>query len=524
MRTFVRMVSNDGNYIFITGSEERSKMVSAVTNLGANAAKRYLDINSAKSTRATEELASGLRASNPSYDPSSSAVGYSLTANVQSLGQASRNVAQATAMIQMATGTLGATADVLTRMKEITVSANSDTVGASQRSMMDQEFQQLANQIDRNANSARWGGNSLFAGSVGATTHNGSISQSESGLTAQANAFAASINATSRGFINGTASGATVVAEGSLYNVSITVGNQTFQNIVSAPVAGGTLALVSTSNSNNVIVLDYDAAPVTGITNATTFQSNLRALLGVNATSGGTATFYSLSSNAAVSTSGSMTVTGGAGTTAGTWALTYTGASAGGTGTFSISNGIENYSQTVSNTSTNAMAQTVSFSNGLTVALTNAFDGTANVAQETYVVAAGTAVTQNFQYAEKASDILSVSFNGAGTAALGLVGANVTTKANAVSASGILDSALNQIETQIAQLGGKASQLNFMSDTLMISIQNQTAARGAFVDANIADSMLSLQRFKGLGAMAGTVFTQSLNAQREMTQMVQSVQ
>lgn len=499
-------------------------MVSAVTNLGANAAKRYLDINSAKTTRATEELASGLRASNPSYDPSSSAVGYSLTATVQSLGQAQRNVSQATAMIQMATGTLGATADVLTRMKEITVSANSDTIGAAQRLMMNQEYQQLLNQIDRNASSARWGGNSLFTGAVGATTHNGAVTQAAAGLTAQANAFAATLNASSRGFINGTASAATVLAEGSLYNVSVTVGNQVFQNIVNAPTAAGTLTLVSTSNVNNVIVLDYDGSSVAGITNAATFQSNLQALLGVNATSGGTATFYSLSSNAAVSTSGAMTVAGGAGTTAGTWALSYTGASAGGTGTFSISNGAENYTQTVANTSTNAMAQTVSFSNGFTVTLTNAFDGTANVAQETYVVAAGTSITQNFQYAEKSTDVLSVSFNPAGLSALGIGGSNVTTNANAALASVLLDGALNTVETQIAQLGGKASQMNFMIDTLMISIQNQSAARSAFVDANIADSMLSLQRFKGLGMMAGSVFTQSLNAQAQLTQMVQNIQ
>jgi len=499
-------------------------MVSAVTNLGANAAKRYLDINSAKSTRATEELASGLRASNPSYDPSSSAVGYSLSATVQSLGQAQRNVTQATAMIQMATGTLGATADILTRMKEITVSANSDTVGASQRSMMNQEFQQLLNQVDRNASSARWGGNSLFTGGAGATAPSGAVTMTQSGFTAQANAFAATLNASARGFINGNATAATVAAEGSLYNVSVTVGNQVFQNIVNAPVISGTLALVSTSNVNNVIVLDYDGTAVTGITNAATFQSTLRGLLGVNATSGGSATFHSLSTNAAVSTNGSMTVAGGSGTTAGTWALSYTGAAAGGTGMFSISNGAENYNQTVSNTSTNAMAQTMTFSNGLSVTLTNAFDGTANVAQETYVVAAGTAVTQNFQYAEKSTDVLSVTFNGAGSNSLGLAGATVTTSANAALASSLLDGALNTVETAIAQLGGKASQLSFMSDTLMISIQNQTAARGAFVDANIADSMLSLQRFKGLGAMAGSVFTQALNAQANMTQMVQNIQ
>ena len=54
-------------------------MVYSVTNLGANASRRYIEINSGKEGNATEELAAGLGASNPSYDPSSSAVGYRLT-------------------------------------------------------------------------------------------------------------------------------------------------------------------------------------------------------------------------------------------------------------------------------------------------------------------------------------------------------------------------------------------------------------------------------------------------------------
>lgn len=496
-------------------------MVSSVTNLPANAAKRYLEINNMKMTRATEELASGLRASNPSYDPSSSAVGYSLTANVQSLNRASRNVSQGQSMIQMSTGVLGATSDTLTRMKELTVSSNSDTIGPEQRSMMDEEFQQLLDQVTKNALGTRWGGISLFSGGAGSATHSGAVAEAQNGMTAVANAFAATLNANSQGFITGVATAATVRANGGLYDVSVTVGNQTFTGTVPV-VDSGTLTLTSTVDSGNVLILDYDAAATTGITDAATFQTSLQTLLGINATSGSAAAFYSLSTNDAVATGGAMTVVAGAGTTAGLWALSYTGAAAGGTGVFKITNGAESYTQSVL-TSAAAMAQTINFSNGMNITLTNAFDGTANVAQETYFVTEGTGINLSFQYAEKATDVLGMTFNGVTAAALGLVGQDIKTRPNAARASLVIDAALTQVGTQIAQLGGKATQLTFMKDTLMINIQNQIAARASFVDADIAESMLNMQNYKGLSQVAGTVFTQALNEQANLTQMVQNV-
>lgn len=495
-------------------------MVSAATNLGANAAKRYLEVNTQKATRATEELASGSRASNPSYDPASSAVGYRLTANVQSLGQASNNVAQATAMIQMATGALGATQDVLTRLKELTVKANTNTVGDSERKMMNEEFQQLLNQVDVNAVNARWGGVSLFTGGAGAATHSGAVAEAATGLVAVANAFTNAMNATnSQGNIDGFANDATVVANGALYDVSVDLGDgKIFKGTVAAPVAGALLTLTSVGDPSTSISFTYDAA-VTAITNAATFQTSLRALLGIGV--GATrASFVSLSTNAAAVTGGSLTFNAGSGTDAGKWALTSSYNATAGEVTFRVSNGTEYYTSTVN--ASNNMTTTVSFTNGINLAL-NAFDGTANLAQETFTVAEGTAISQAFQYGEKATDMLDVTFKGATTSALAISGLNILTMGNAQAASLLIDGAQDQVGAMIAELGGKAAQLGFMADTLKISIQNQSAARSTFIDANIAESMLTLQRFKGLASVASSVFTQALNEQSNLTSMVQQL-
>lgn len=488
-------------------------MVSSVTNLGANASKRFIEINAQGTQKATEELASGSLVSNPANNPSAASVGYALTSNVVSLQQANRNVSQASSLLQMASGVMGATSDILTRLKELTVSASSDTIGTAQREQLNVEFQRLLGQIDINAQGARWGGISLFTGGAGAATASGTVTEAAFGLTAVANAFAATLNTgATQGLVSGVATDATVTAKGALYTVSVTIGNQTYKADVNAPAVSGVLALTSTTDANNVVAFNYDGTAVTGITDAATFQTTLRGLLGIGSTTTTTASFVAGSTAAAT-----VTLSAGSGTAPGQYALTYTAS----TGTFRISNGKDIYTTTVSSP-TNSMTGSVTFNNGISLALA-AFDGTANLAQATYSVAAGTSVNLSFQYAEKSTDVLSVSFNGAQVSNLGLTGTNILTTTAAATASAAIDVALQSVGTQIANLGGNKSQLSYMSNTLGISIQNQQAARSSFIDTNIADSMSDLQKFRGLGQVAGSVFTLALNDAANLTNLVQSL-
>ena len=491
--------------------------VSIATNLGALSAQRYMQSNNARVTRATEDLASGSRVSNPSYDASSAAVGYSLNAKTQSLMQASRNIAQASAEIQMASGALGATEDVLVRMKTLTAQANSATIGDAERNMVQKEFSLLLEQVDLNAQNARWGDTSLFSGGAGAVTASGVVAEGVTGLTAVANGFAATINAASQGMISGIATSATVTTNGGLYDVSVQVGAQTFKATVPAPTAGGTLTLTSTTDSGNSIVLNYDAAAVTAFDGtAATFQTNLQTLLGVNTAA--KAVFSSLGT-----TAGGMadvTFAPGTATSPGTWALTYQGSAAGGTGTFKVTNGTESYQTKV--TTAASMTSNITFNNGIKLSLA-AFDGTSNKAQELYNIASGSSISQTIQYGEKASDMLTLTFNSVSTIGLGLTGISVSTQVDAQAASGAIDTAIQSVSTTIASLGGKLSQLSFMADTNSITTQNLTSARGVFVDTDISDAMLQMQKFKGLSEISRSVFTDALNQQSQLAQMVQQV-
>ncbi|WP_032112603.1 flagellin [Candidatus Paracaedibacter symbiosus] len=494
-------------------------MVSSVTNLGANAARRYIDVNSAKANTATQQLASGINVSNPSYDPSSAAVGYSLSANIASLQQASRNVSQATSIIQLATGFLGASQDVLTRMKQLTVAANSGSVSSAELQMMNQEFQKLLNQIDNNANNARWAGISLFSGGGGTVTAGAAVVAAPgtvAGGSGAVGTYFGQINtagiAGSQGMITGVASDATVTANGALFDISITVGNQTFKG-TTAGAAAGTVILTSATDSGNSISLPIAAAFGT----AAATQTDLQTVLGIPA---GLNAVFSSANTTAGGMAGVTSVTAGAGTTAGAWALSYT--VAGGNGSFKITNGTEVYTSTATATG-NIPGSTVTFTNGMTLNLAAGFASGASIAQEIYDVSAGTSITQSFQYAEKSTDVLQVTFTGANVAALQLSGQNILNSAAATLASNAIDAAAQTLGSQIGTLGGQASEFKFMTDTLRINIENSSAAKSTFTDADIAQSMEDLQTYNGLGQISQTVFTKALNDQSNLVQMVQGV-
>lgn len=494
--------------------------ISAATNMGAMSAQRFLESNSSKTSRATEELASGSRIANSAYDPASAAIATRLSATIQTVAQASRNTSQAVSMLQLASGVLDSQSSVLQRMKVITAQSNTDTIGATERAMLDQEFQQLLSQVDTNASVAsRWGGTALLNGGAGTLSNSGSVTGGATGIAAApTNTFhgtTGSIFSTSAstGFNSGIVSNATVVSNAAGgYDVTVTMNNgTTYKALAQTPAASGTLTMVSQTDSTATIGLAYSTAAVTGISSASTFQTAIRQVLGVGTASPAVFTAGSANLNSGLSINASSA------TASGGYALVYTGAAASGTGTFRLSNGSQVWTTSV--TTSASMTGTVNFSNGISLTLA-AFDGTANQSQATFSVAQGSGVTVNFQVGELSSDTLSLTFGGANKSALNLSGLNVQSASNAQSASTAIDTAISTIANLQAQLGGVYSRLQFMGDTQKVSVQNQTAAKSTFADANIADAMQTQSRYKSLTNIASSAFTQALQDNAQWARMV----
>ncbi|WP_315739750.1 MULTISPECIES: flagellin [unclassified Bradyrhizobium] len=134
------------------------------TNIAANSAVRYLNINSNQETSSLAKLSSGSRITSASDDAAGLAISTRISSDITTLQQAATNAAQATSILQTADGGASNISDILARMKSLaSESASGTTVGTS-RTYIQSEFSQLISEISSIATGTRYSGQSLLDG------------------------------------------------------------------------------------------------------------------------------------------------------------------------------------------------------------------------------------------------------------------------------------------------------------------------------------------------------------------------
>lgn len=477
--------------------------VTSNTNTVANFIQGQLKNHNAKGASAAEEMASGRRQG----DSSSAAIAARLGSAIDVLAQAGVNTANGSSLIQVVDGALDNTLALLTKMKALTTKANSGLLSGADKALAGQDYAKLAAQVDFSANTLNWNGVKLLTGGGGTATLAGAVTEGWVGLTAVTDAFDATLNVASTGLFSGSVSAASVTANGSMYDVSLTVGNQTFQATVGAPSGDGTLSLTSTTDKTNVIVLDY-ANSVAGITNAATFQSALRSLTGL--TKGSPATFSSASAGVNAGVTG---VAAGSGTEAGTYALSYTA----GSNEMRLTSGTK-----VMKAAVVAGAQSVTFDNGVKVTTDGTFALGTGVNQMVFTVDQGTSTTMSFQAAGNSSDTLSVVINGATLSALGLAGTDISSEANAAIAGNAIDKAVDSVLSQKARLGAQMKQFESQQENLQTSRENFAAAKSSFVDVDTAEKVTEYMLAQVRSNIANSMLTQANKQAQQQVELVRA--
>jgi len=94
-------------------------------------------------------ISSGLRINKAGDDAAGLAVAENLATEQQSLRQAARNTNDGISVIQTAEGATNEVADILKRMRELAVQSSSDTLANSERAYIQDEYAQLAQEVDR---------------------------------------------------------------------------------------------------------------------------------------------------------------------------------------------------------------------------------------------------------------------------------------------------------------------------------------------------------------------------------------
>ncbi len=111
-----------------------------------------------------ERISSGARVNRAADDAAGMGVASNLRTQVSSTRQAMRNANDGISVIQTAEGAATAVTDILDRMRELAVQSSSETLDDGERAYIQDEYGQLAGEVDRIANVTEFNGLALSDG------------------------------------------------------------------------------------------------------------------------------------------------------------------------------------------------------------------------------------------------------------------------------------------------------------------------------------------------------------------------
>lgn len=122
-----------------------------------------------KVSRETEDslakLSSGERINKAADDAAGLAISEKIKSNIRSSKQANRNANDGLSLIQTAEGGLNESSSILSRMKELSIQAATDTLTDSERSFVSMEYEGMKNELERISRNTTFNGKKLLDGS-----------------------------------------------------------------------------------------------------------------------------------------------------------------------------------------------------------------------------------------------------------------------------------------------------------------------------------------------------------------------
>ncbi|MEW6599416.1 MAG: flagellin [Nitrospirota bacterium] len=136
------------------------------TNILSLNAQRNVKTTQNSLGASVERLSSGLRINSAKDDAAGMAISMKLTAHVRSLNQAVRNAQDGISVVQTAEGGMNEIHNILTRMRELSQQSSTGILSTSDRSALNQEFQDLKSEITRISDTTEFNGLKLLNGSL----------------------------------------------------------------------------------------------------------------------------------------------------------------------------------------------------------------------------------------------------------------------------------------------------------------------------------------------------------------------
>jgi flagellin len=140
------------------------------TNLLSLDAQRNTARSQNSLAMAMQRLSSGLRVNSAKDDAAGLAIASRMDAQVRGMNVATRNANDGISLAQTADGALSSVTDSLQRMRELAVQARNATNTSADRDSLDQEFGQLAQEIQRVLGGTAFNGKNILGTDAGTQT------------------------------------------------------------------------------------------------------------------------------------------------------------------------------------------------------------------------------------------------------------------------------------------------------------------------------------------------------------------
>lgn len=140
------------------------------TNIASLNSQRNLTASQGSLSTSLQRLSSGLRINSAKDDAAGLAISDRMSSQIRGMTQATRNANDGVSLAQTAEGALSSSGDILQRIRELAVQSSNATNSSSDRQALQTEVGQLAQELNRIAQTTTFNGQALLDGTMGTAT------------------------------------------------------------------------------------------------------------------------------------------------------------------------------------------------------------------------------------------------------------------------------------------------------------------------------------------------------------------
>lgn len=482
------------------------------TNIASLNSQRNLNGSQKALETSLQRLSSGLRINSAKDDAAGLAISDRMTSQIRGYNQATRNANDGISLAQTAEGALGATTDLLQRIRELAIQSANSTNSSSDRASLQAEVNQLKQEIDRVASQTEFNGLKLLDGTFSAQAFQVGANANQTILVSMDGSSTSDLQDNQLLSLNtasGQGTGSSTAAASGIVTTTSSIATQTLT--VSGPLGKvDDIVIPDGASAFDVAAAVSEREGETSVTADATNQVTISAI-----SASGTVSFDLYSSNGSTK----KTVTAQVLTTdvsalvseinkqAGSTGVTAELSVDGKTAVLTQADGkdiiVENFSHSEAGT-------TMDVAGNDTPAIQLAIGEGTRTAGTILFHSSGT-YSASSSVADTAGSIFSVaSGTQVGSVAEKLGTVDISSSQGSQEALAIVDSSLDQINSMRADLGAIQNRMESTITNLAIQSENISAARSRIMDADFASETAKLARNQIL-QQAGTAMLAQAN-------------